>query len=1135
MPKCFIIRRSLAQISRGLQILAVLLLGLTFPPLLHGGDAPRQLYLEYQLNCLEAQQHPQPLPLEPTYVRRATWHETVQASLQATFGDPPAREATSGEVIAFRPAIVRLTAYGAPQHLTFHVAGLERLHFAALGQYPEHGSATFLHPRLITAAGEEADLELSSTTDTEAVQANRVVATEVEINGEVMKGFSLQLGEISFPLDSKYERFEVDVLYQAETALPPYAAIDCQPISERADTYHRAQEALWDQVARDFRDRQSQIEMELERGDGIWNEYAPMQNDDLEKYYRSKALERLGLALRTLELVERSTPPQPELAAELHTLLERHGLVESDEPPAGDLLAFRLARTEEARQMFAQAVDLRRRILFTHPALAFDRLLVSKRTPPLLSAPGDNYFGINNNTGPGLVVLDNWKSDQPSEKVLLDGQLPPGCAMHADVSFDGNRIVFAYADHTPPRDEWQFYLYEIQPDGGGLRQLTGTSADPLRGEDGRMTVMMEDYDPCYLPDGGIAFISTRNQGGVRCHNGDRYCPTYLLFRCDGDGSNIRQLSFGEASEWDPTVMPNGQILWTRWDYINRPVIPTLGLWTIRPDGTGAEHYFGNYTANPCRICEARPIPGSRKVVATTAGHHTMHAGSLILIDRQIAPDGLEAITRLTPETPFPESEPFGPVSFASPYPLTEDLYLAAYSPYPYPASMAHTPRADAFGIYIVDSLGGRELVYRDPDISCLEPLPIKSRPIPPALSSQLADTGKATGVIYLQDVYRSTQDIPRGTIRSLRINQLMPQPTQRVPHSSVVAYDVLKRVLGTVPVDENGSVAFEAPAGVPLQFQALDADGQAVMTMRTFTHLQPGEKVGCVGCHEPRNSSPVAATALSMTQPILQIKPPVGPRYEGGMSFAKTVQPVLDRYCLDCHGLKPEINGINLLGSFEVNDETLAAAHWKLLSCTSYAGLTGHESLVKIAQYFGETWYSEPYDYFAHGGTLAKLLQQPHEGVKLDPVSMQRIVDWLDVNAPLYGTYSWNKEEWRQPDSAGEKSLRAAIRQRFGAAWADQPFAALVNVALPDESRILRAPLAIAAGGWGQVPVSAGGWRNAQDPAYLKMRKLVQAAIQPLPYHDIAGTCGRDVDCRCLSCWVRHIQERQRPQATAAR
>jgi hypothetical protein len=185
--------------------------------------------------------------------------------------------------------------------------------------------------------------------------------------------------------------------------------------------------------------------------------------------------------------------------------------------------------------------------------------------------------------------------------------------------------------------------------------------------------------------------------------------------------------------------------------------------------------------------------------------------------------------------------------------------------------------------------------------------------------------------------------------------------------------------------------------------------------------------------------------------------------------------------------------------------------------------------LVKIAQYGGETWYSQPKDYFAYGGKLAELLLKGHEtvDVDLDPGSRQRIMDWLDLNAQFYGTYSWNKDEWRRPDPEGEKMLRAYIRQRFGDKLARQPFAALVNVALPDESRILKAPLALEAGGWGQI--EQGGWKSSDEPEYRKLRQLVHATIQPLPYHDIAGTCGRDEDCRCLSCWVRKLGEaRQR-------
>jgi len=1078
-------------------------------------EPPRLLYLGINRDLESERQKAESPKTAPVYVKRDTWHETMRASLEATFGSVPEKD-RAAEHGGFRPEIVRLTAEGQPVRLEFQIGGLERLYFATLGRHPENGSAHFLSPRLFDKQGNSVELKLDGAIVEEKIDPRAARPAELKIDGTTHRGFAISPGEVGFKLDGRYERLEVFVHYQrANRGLPPHAAVDHRPIVARTRECRQVWEALRDMVAADFRDRQSQVEMEMERRDGIWCEHTPIWNLATDAYYLARAQERLELARKTLQFVERSAR-RPEMAAELKALEKR---ITGD---ANDGVS------SAARDLFARAVDLRRRIIFSHPALDFDRLLLTKRPPPALSAPGDGYYGMNNGAGPGLVILDPWRADRPTETVLLEGKLPVGCAMQPDLSFDGKRIVFAYADHTRPRALRQFFLYEIGVDGTGLRQITGTDNNPLAGADGRMTVLSEDYDPCYLPDGGFAFISTRNQGGVRCHTGGRYCPTFLLYRCDADGSGVRQLSFGEANEWDPMMMPDGQVIWMRWDYINRPVIPTFGLWTTRPDGTAAGHYFGSYTPNPCRICQPRPVPGSHKIVATTAGHHTIQAGSLILIDRQIAEDGLDAITRLTPEATFPESEPDAPVSFSTPFPLSEDLFLAAFCPDPLPASMAQYPRHDAYGIYLVDTLGGRELIYRDPEISCFAPMPVRPRAMPPARPSLVAETGtEAKGVFHIQDIYHSTQDVPRGTIRRLRVNELIPQPTQRVPYSSTVRFEVLKRVVGTVPVDESGSVAFEAPAGVPLQFQALDQNGMAVMTMRTFTYLQPGEQASCVGCHEPRTSSPVIRRSPAAGQVVLKLQPPAGPQYQGGLSFAKTVQPVLDRYCIDCHGLRETASEIDLLGTIDATEENIANSFRQLFPSTAYASLTGPDGMVKIAQYGGETWYSRPKDYFAHGGKFAELALENHEGVELDPQSRQRIIDWLDLNAQCYGTYSFNKDEWRRPDPAGEKALLASVRQRFGDELAGQPFAALVNVASPDESRILKAPLPIETGGWGQI--ERGGWQSTDDPEYKKMRQLVQAAIQPLPYHDVAGTCGRDEDCLCLSCWVRKVkEERQR-------
>jgi len=288
----------------------------------------------------------------------------------------------------------------------------------------------------------------------------------------------------------------------------------------------------------------------------------------------------------------------------------------------------------------------------------------------------------------------------------------------------------------------------------------------------------------------------------------------------------------------------------------------------------------------------------------------------------------------------------------------------------------------------------------------------------------------------------------------------------------------------------------------------------AVMSMRTFTYLQPGERQGCVGCHESRAFSGHGPAGPPRRE-VLELIPPVGPRYAGGVSFARTVQPILDRYCIRCHGLDGAAGGVNLLGTMP---ESISPTPAKLIASTAYATLMGRGGLVSVAHRNRETYYSKPKDYFSHAGRLAGMLLSGHKGrAKLDSESFRRIVQWLDVNAPFNGDYSWNKAEWLIPAPPGLGALRDHVRATFGAKLAAQPFAALVNTALPDESRILRAPLAVEAGGWGQLQPR---WSSTRDDGYRKMRDLVRAAIAKGETHDVAGTCNRR-RCLCKSCWVR--------------
>lgn len=376
-------------------------------------------------------------------------------------------------------------------------------------------------------------------------------------------------------------------------------------------------------------------------------------------------------------------------------------------------------------------------------------------------------------------------------------------------------------------------------------------------------------------------------------------------------------------------------------------------------------------------------------------------------------------------------------------------------------------------------------------------------------------------MLYVQDIYQSIQDIPRGSIKELRINNIIMQPTPRVPSRSRAENEITKGVIGTVPVREDGSVLFSVPANTSLQLQALDENGMALMTMRSQLYVRPGEMTGCVGCHESRLSAPPHTIGNQVLADRMQPLNPTPPRWstaaDHGFSFARAVQPVLDRYCIGCHGLQKENKGnLSLLGT---PDRGFSQ---------SYNALTQRGNLVRVAHRNSETDYSRPGDYFAHGGRLAAMLLKGHADLNLDLDSLRRIFTWLDLNAQYYGDYSYNRVEYSSPAPAGEASLRSYIRELFGESLAGQPFAALVNVSVPEESRILMSPLSATAGGWGQIKP---GWSDTDDPGFRRMRDLVKQAIAPLPAADRHGTCGQR-PCVCGSCWItdanlRFLQERK--------
>ena len=896
---------------------------------------------------------------------------------------------------------------------------------------------------------------------------------------------------------------------------------------------------LLGRIAQDFPDEVLglMIERDWFRQDGLTGEKAD---------FKAAAAKALALAKATLEAVG-ARAALPQLAADLATLEAKHAKAAAD---------------ADWRALYLETRQLRRAIALADPLLAFDRLLINKRPPPLYSHMCDQYLGRHSRPGPGLVVLDDWKYSPPSqggargglgsasgeptltrplperergpsEHALLGGKLPEGSVLHPDLSFDGARVLFSYCDHAgyPRREDRRFWVYEIGVDGTGLRQLTGTAADPKHGWEGRTSVFIEDWDPCYLPGGGFAFVSTRSQSFGRCHGG-RYTPAYVLYRADADGSGIRRISFGEANEWDPAVLHDGRIVYTRWDYINRHDTVFQSLWVTRPDGTATAHFYGNATRNPCMTAETRAIPNSNQIVCTATAHHSYTAGSIMAVDPNQGQEGEEPIRRITPEVRFPETEGYSEGAYATPCPLSEDLYLAAFNPDRH-VGQGSVARLNAYGIYLIDTLGGRELLYRDPATSCFSPIPVVPRPEPPTLAP-LTAANRTDGTFFILDVYRCTEKIEPGSIRRVRVVSIFPQPTASVPTRSAVANEIVKGVLGTVPVNDDGSVAFRAPAELPMLFQLLDANDMAVMSMRSLVYLQPGETMGCVGCHEARNQS--EPVALTRPMQVRDIEPAPGPSYDGGFSFARTVQPVLDRYCIRCHGLKdeappkapaavavkpaktpPKKSGRNVDAELEVLLSDLegtpivkkpepkpkpqappkeAEKPLNLLGtptssfCEAYDSLVARKGLISLAHRNSEKPYSTLKLYGSPAGRLAPLLLGEHQKhVKLDRASWQRLVAWLDLNGQYYGDYARQRPERRKPDEKGVASLRAHVRAQCGGCHADlpdQPLAALINVAEPDESRVLKAPLAEAAGGWGQCQKA---FANAAADGFKTLRR----------------------------------------------
>jgi hypothetical protein len=601
-------------------------------------------------------------------------------------------------------------------------------------------------------------------------------------------------------------------------------------------------------------------------------------------------------------------------------------------------------------------------------------------------------------------------------------------------NYPADKIYFSYRPAKPLIDNWNAYwnIYEMNGDGHDLRQITNGP--------------FHDFDPVCLPDGGIAFNSTRSKLRFLCWRPQ----AYVLFRMDNDGSNIKRLSHANLSEWNPSVMKDGRIMWTRSEYLDKGSDFGHTLWAIRPDGTQPELIFGNNTPN-C-YGQAHEVPGTNELVTVLISHGN-HDGPIALINRSMANNDVEAITNITPDTrPCYQMDRDYYHTFRNPYPLSSDYFIVSHNP----------DKNHHYSLYIIDRYGNRELLYCDPLISSMHPMPFCRRElqdvIPQIINSKdLAN--QQMGQFTVQDVYIGLgDDVKRGSAKHLRVSVEVPSFLDELPDGQYCAsYDpfedyyatpthlvrgpqssfltrttnanitslvrtyvswkdnteeiepglfritenggwasyVAKQSLGTVPIEADGSINFIAPANKVLYFHLLDSAYNEIQRMRSVIQLQPGEVRTCIGCHEDRTMSPIVRKPIAdMKKPRLITPDPSG---DAPFSYEKKIQPVLDNNCVKCHDGtrtdRPVFVGTKGEDRVPVSFRSIIEGGY--VHFFNYAWGMRH-------------YKAEPYSFGTVQSKIWKALDDKnHKDVVLSSDEKRALKLWVDLNCPLWPDYTY--------------------------------------------------------------------------------------------------------------------------------
>ncbi|MHC4518526.1 MAG: HzsA-related protein [Planctomycetota bacterium] len=823
---------------------------------------------------------------------------------------------------------------------------------------------------------------------------------------------------------------------------------------------------VWPLLERDFGDEVSREQMEWERADGIWSRrweggdwrelarryaYAcrgvpqiaaeakaiAVNAADHETvgqvrrlYYRAKRYAQLDRLLDGFNLYGLKTAIESQIAEGYPNGPAYRRQFQSIEQKVKRWQEGKAFTAVQIRKLRQDVQQLQEDVLLTdNPQVGFDEIVFVKRYTYQSSHYYTDFIDGCEKYG-GSICVYNLATGGIREIVP---SMRHGIFGRYDLSFDGKRIVFAWKE----KEGVGFRIYEVGIDGAGLRQLTCDPPDErLRIEKywqrglgswaGRPATYRhhtDDMDPCYLPDGGICFISTRCEYGTLC-DGPDFFTTTVVYRMDGDGRNITKLSNSALSEAYPSVMNDGRILYTRWEYVDKGAVSTKCLWAMYPDGSKSVELYGNTIAIPSAFIQGRAIPGTSNLFVAIGGPHCCPMNGIGTVVRLDLNDNYRTeapMTHITPYVRMVESghggfrhlrdgkwvvDLRGPL-FIDPYPLSDNLFLVSQN------LDRQWREYDAWDLYVLDESGAGVLIYDDPEFSCYQPMPLRSRIKPPALASteepDLAKQGLAEMIVT--DIYNGLTGIRRGEVKYLRINEQVPRPWGARRRWGGDEYDQqhacitkdthlgLKVQHGIVPVYEDGSAHFVVPADRSIFFQVLDENYMELQRERTFVNYRPGETRACVGCHE-RN---IDAAPLGAKPPLALATPPDKPGPQPGertgarpLHYPTDVQPILDKHCIRCHGgARPEAD-LDLTGT--------PTTHFS----RSYENILARDLVPVIGENhpkWGNIHYLPPKSLGSHASKLITHLREGHNDVKLSPEEMVRLTTWVDSNGQFYGSY----------------------------------------------------------------------------------------------------------------------------------